>query len=252
MKTKNKLYEIIFEADTKAGKVFDIGLIICIIFSVAIVMIDSIHSIQVIHGRLLNIFELVFTLIFTIEYGMRIYCSKQPKKYIKSFFGIVDLLSILPTFIAIMLPGSRYFSVIRVLRVLRIFRILKFVQYIDESKALLRVIRKSIRKIVLFIFTVMTISIILGFIMYVVEGEVNGYDNIPKSVYWAIVTLTTVGYGDMSPKTNLGQAISTLIMILGYSIIVVPTGFVGAELVNSNNEKSEVCNHCGKKIHKNH
>lgn len=242
MSNKKRLYEIIFEADTPAGKVFDIALIICIIFSVFIVMIESVKSIQITHGRILNILELVFTLIFSIEYGMRIYCSKKPKKYIFSFFGLVDLMSILPTFIAIMLPGTHYLAVVRILRVLRIFRILKFMQYIKEAKLLLTVLKKSIRKIVLFISTVMTISIILGSIMYIVEGEVNGYDNIPKSVYWAIVTLTTVGYGDMAPKTNIGQAIATIIMILGYSIIVVPTGFVSAEIASSN--KPQICEKC--------
>ena len=242
MSNKKRLYEIIFEADTPAGKVFDIALIICIIFSVFIVMIESVKSIQITHGRILNILELVFTLIFSIEYGMRIYCSKKPKKYIFSFFGLVDLMSILPTFIAIMLPGTHYLAVVRILRVLRIFRILKFMQYIKEARLLLTVLKKSIRKIVLFISTVMTISIILGSIMYIVEGEVNGYDNIPKSVYWAIVTLTTVGYGDMAPKTNAGQAIATIIMILGYSIIVVPTGFVSAEIASSN--KKYVCEKC--------
>ena len=188
----------------------------------------------IIGKQILNILEWTFTIGFSIEYLMRLYCSRNPFKYSISFFGCVDLLSVIPTYLAVLLPGTHFLSVIRVLRVLRIFRILKLVQYIKEAALLMDSIKRSLRKIVLFISTVVTISVVLGSIMYVVEGEVNGYDNIPKSVYWAIVTLTTVGYGDMSPKTGVGQAIATIIMILGYSIIVVPTGFVSTEIMKDN------------------
>ncbi len=246
MNLKKTLYRIIFEADTPAGKWFDIGLIISIVISVLIVMLDSVQSIRYIHGRLLNSMEWLVTILFTIEFILRLYCSPKPIRYIFSFFGVVDILSVLPTYIGLFLPGTHYLTVIRILRVLRIFRILKLVQYMEESKLLIQSIRESARKIVLFICVVMTISTILGSIMYLIEGEANGFTSIPKSIYWAIVTLTTVGYGDISPMTDLGQAISTFIMILGYSIIVVPTGFVSAGLIQA--KHYHVCDECGKKL----
>ncbi len=247
MKLKKTIYKIIFEADTPAGKWFDIGLIISIFVSVLIVMLDSVQSIRYVHGNLLNSLEWIVTILFTIEFFLRLYCSPKPVKYVLSFFGVVDILSVLPTYVGVFLPGTHYLTVIRILRVLRIFRILKLVQYMEESKMLIQSIRESSRKIVLFISVVMTISTILGSIMYLVEGEANGFTSIPKSVYWAIVTLTTVGYGDISPMTDLGQAISTFIMILGYSIIVVPTGFVSAAIINKS-RTPHICEHCQKKI----
>ena len=246
MSLKKTLYRIIFEADTPAGKWFDIALIISIVISVLIVMLDSVQSIRYIHGRLLNSMEWLVTILFTIEFILRLYCSPKPIRYIFSFFGVVDILSVLPTYIGLFLPGTHYLTVIRILRVLRIFRILKLVQYMEESKLLIQSIRESARKIVLFICVVMTISTILGSVMYLIEGEANGFTSIPKSIYWAIVTLTTVGYGDISPMTDLGQAISTFIMILGYSIIVVPTGFVSASLIQA--KHYHVCDECGKKL----
>ncbi len=247
---KKTIYKIIFEADTPAGKWFDIGLIISIFVSVLIVMLDSVQAIRYVHGDLLNTLEWIVTILFTIEFGLRLYCSPKPIKYVLSFFGIVDILSVLPTYVGLFLPGTHYLTVIRILRVLRIFRILKLVQYIEESKALIQSIKESARKIVLFVSVVMTISTILGSIMYLIEGEANGFTSIPKSVYWAIVTLTTVGYGDISPITDLGQAISTFIMILGYSIIVVPTGFVSASMMQKQQSK-QICENCKKKISNN-
>lgn len=244
MRLKRRLYVIIFEADTPAGKWFDVGLIIAIICSVIAVMLDSVQAIRAQYATALTLIEWTLTVLFTIEFGLRLMCSPAPKRYVGSFFGVVDILSVLPTYIGLFLPGTHYLTVVRILRVLRVFRILKFVQYIEESRVLMRSIRQSFRKIVLFISTVLTISVILGSIMYVVEGEANGFTSIPKSVYWAIVTLTTVGYGDISPMTDLGQAIATLIMVLGYSIIVVPTGFVSASIAT--NKKPHVCEMCQK------
>ena len=244
---KQQLYRIIFEADTPAGKWFDIALIISIVFGVMTVMLESVQSIRLMYGPILYSIEWCITALFTVEFILRLYCSPNPLKYATSFFGVVDILSVCPSYIALFLPGTHYFTVVRVLRVLRVFRILKFVQYIEESKGLIRRIKQSFRKIVLFISAVLTISIILGSIMYVVEGEASGFTSIPKSVYWAIVTLTTVGYGDISPVTDLGQAIATIIMILGYSIIVVPTGFVGSSLLVKSHH-SITCPQCGKQI----
>ncbi|MEK9727574.1 MAG: ion transporter, partial [Candidatus Margulisiibacteriota bacterium] len=173
-----------------------------------------------------------------------IYCSPNPKRYIFSFFGVIDFLSVIPSYIGVFIPGTHFLMSVRVLRVLRVFRILKFVQYIEESRVLLKSIRDSFRKIVLFILAVLTISIILGSIMYVIEGEANGFTSIPKSIYWAIVTLTTVGYGDISPATDLGKFVSSLIMVLGYSIIVVPTGFVSASVATQ--RKPYICDNCKK------
>lgn len=243
MTRKAQLNIIIFGSDTPAGKWFDIGLIVTIVFSVFIVMLDSVQSIRSVYGNALNMAEWVVTILFTIEFMLRLYCAPKPLKYTVSFFGIVDILSILPTYISLFVPGTHYLTVVRVLRVLRVFRILKFIQYIEESRTLIRSIRQSFRKIVLFISAVITIAIILGSIMYVVEGETNGFTSIPISIYWAIVTLTTVGYGDISPVTDIGKAIAALIMILGYSIIVVPTGFVSSTIVNYNRTE-HVCDRC--------
>tara|TARA_Y100001935_G_scaffold201242_1_gene169631 strand:- start:124 stop:918 length:795 start_codon:yes stop_codon:yes gene_type:complete len=243
MTRKAQLNIIIFGSDTPAGKWFDIGLILTIVFSVFIVMLDSVQSIRSVYGNALNMAEWVVTILFTIEFMLRLYCAPKPLKYTVSFFGIVDILSILPTYISLFVPGTHYLTVVRVLRVLRVFRILKFIQYIEESRTLIRSIRQSFRKIVLFISAVITIAIILGSIMYVVEGETNGFTSIPISIYWAIVTLTTVGYGDISPVTDIGKAIAALIMILGYSIIVVPTGFVSSTIVNYNRTE-HVCDRC--------
>ncbi len=244
MISKDTLYTVIFEADTPAGKWFDIGLIISILLAVVVVMLDCVHAIRMSHGPWLNAIEWGMTFLFTIEYGLRLMCAKKPLRYATSFFGVVDVLSVCPSYIGLFFPGTHYLAVVRVLRVLRVFRILKVVQYIEESKVLMRSIKRSFRKIVLFIATVITIAIVLGSIMYVVEGEASGFTSIPKSIYWAIVTLTTVGYGDMSPETNVGQAIATFIMILGYSIIVVPTGFVSASMGG----QKTLCSECKKKM----
>ena len=226
----NDLHAVIFEAETPAGKWFDILLIVSILLSVLAVMLDSVNSINIRYGTFLNAVEWFFTIVFSIEYFLRLICVGRPLLYATSFFGIVDLLAIIPTYISLLIPGSEYLLVVRILRILRIFRVLKLVQYIGEAVLLMRALRASSRKIVVFLFTVMTLVVILGSLMYLIEDAQNGFTSIPRSIYWAIVTLTTVGYGDISPQTSIGQVLAAFIMILGYSIIAVPTGIVTVEL----------------------
>ena len=259
---------IIFGTNTKAGKLFDEILIVTIALSIITVLLDSVESYHEQYGNIFYLLEWIFTILFTIEYFLRIYCVRLPSSYVFSFFGIIDLLSIIPTYISVLFPGAQALSVIRVLRVLRIFRVLKLFQYIGEAKNLKTALISSKRKIYIFLFVVMNIVIILGSIMYLVEGEKAGYTSIPKSIYWAIVTLTTVGYGDIAPQTPIGQTISAIIMLIGYSIIAVPTGIITTELTfsksePSNNETCSVCDkddlkkdslycrHCGAKIEQN-
>lgn len=248
-----KLHEIIFEADTKIGKLFDIILMASIILSVIVVMLDSVRSINELYGDLLYKVEWIFTILFTIEYLLRLFSVGKPLKYATSFFGIVDFLAIIPTYIGLFFPTTRYFTVVRILRVLRIFRVLKFVQYLGAAKSLLVALKNSRRKITVFIFTVFTLVIIFGSLMYIIEGEEHGFTSIPRSIYWAIVTLTTVGYGDISPQTPLGQAFASMIMILGYGIIAVPTGIVTAEMTKSDYKvvTTQACKECGMEGHDN-
>lgn len=248
---KDKLHELIFEADTPTGKIFDIVLLASILLSVVVVMLDSIKEINQEYGELLYSIEWFFTILFTIEYLLRLYAVNKPIKYATSFFGVVDLLAIIPTYIGLFFPTTRYFTVVRILRVLRIFRVLKFVQYIGASRTLLAALKQSRRKITVFIFTVFTLVVIFGSLMYIIEGEENGFTSIPRSIYWAIVTLTTVGYGDISPNTPLGQAFAAFIMILGYGIIAVPTGIVTAELSKTEGKivSTQVCKECSHEGH---
>ena len=249
---KRRLHEIIFEADTPSGKGFDIALIFCIMASVVVVMLDSITVVRTSYGFVLYTTEWVFTVLFTIEYILRLYSIGRPVRYATSFFGVIDLLAIIPTYLSLLIPGSQFLLVIRVLRLLRVFRVLKLVQYLSEANLLLRAFRASGRKIVVFLFTILTLLIIFGSIMYVVEGEENGFTSIPKSIYWAIVTMTTVGYGDMAPKTGLGQAVASLVMLVGFSIIAVPTGIVTAELTQAfrhKNVSTQSCPECSAEGH---
>lgn len=227
---KRKLHEIIFEADTKAGKQFDIVLLISILLSVLVVILDSVSSINSKYGEFLFYCEWFFTILFSIEYFFRLYSVGRPLMYARSFYGIVDLVSILPTYLSLILPGGQIFITIRLLRMLRIFRVLKIVQYIGAANHLAQALKASRKRIAVFVFTVIIIVVIVGSLMYAIEGEENGFTNIPKSIYWAIVTLTTVGYGDISPQTSLGQMLASIIMILGYGIIAVPTGIVTSEM----------------------
>ena len=230
---REKLRKIIFESNTRAGRLFDEVLIICIFASVIAVMLDSVSSIAAKYGRLLYVLEWVFTIIFTIEYILRLITVSRPLKYATSFFGVVDLLTVIPTYLDVLFPGARFLLVIRILRVLRIFRVLKLTRYVGEAEFIVTALRASVQKITVFLFAILTVVVILGSMMYLVEGSEHGFNNIPLSVYWAIVTLTTVGYGDISPQTPLGQAISVVIMIVGYSIIAVPTGIVGVEFTRA-------------------
>jgi voltage-gated potassium channel len=231
---RQKIHEIIFEADTPAGKAFDVGLLILIGLSVLVVMLETVEFFNLRFERLFFVLEWSFTIAFTIEYFLRIYSIQRPWKYITSFYGIVDLLSILPTYIGLFLPGTHYLITIRALRLLRIFRILKLANYLTESALLSEALRASKRKITVFLVTVMMVVIIIGSMMYLIESEQDsGFTSIPKSVYWAIVTVTTVGYGDIAPVTPLGQFLSAVLMILGYGVLAVPTGIVSAELVHA-------------------
>lgn len=248
---RRELYTIIFEADTPAGKLFDVVLIASIVLSVLAVMLDSVASVRQDYGTQLYITEWFFTVLFTIEYVLRILCVDNKRGYIFSFYGIVDLLAILPTYAGVFVPQSRYLLVIRSLRILRVFRVLKLVQYIDEANFLKEALKASRRKIFVFLFAVLTLVIIAGSVIYVVEGAEHGFTSIPRSIYWAIVTLTTVGFGDIAPQTGLGQALAAIIMILGYGIIAVPTGIVSYEMSQSMKGQviSPECSGCHKKNH---
>jgi len=262
---RQQLHEIIFGTETKAGKTFDVMLIISILVSVVIVMLDSVSSVSTAYGELLYHIEWFFTVLFTVEYLLRLACVGQPLRYAASFFGVIDLLAILPTYLSLFLPGSQFLLVIRILRVLRIFRVFKLVKYIGEANLLLRSLRASSRKITIFLFTIFTLVIVFGALIYLIEGERNGFTSIPRSIYWAIVTMTTVGYGDISPKTNLGQTLAAMVMIIGYSIIAVPTGIITAEITHQYKKNisyrtcpgcraddledtANYCQHCGTEI----
>lgn len=242
---RQRLYIIIFEADTPAGKGFDVALIGMILASVLVVMLESVASYRINYGEVLRAAEWVFTILFTIEYFLRLACVRKPARYATSFFGIVDLLAIVPTYVSAIVPGAQYLLVVRVLRILRVFRVLKLAHHIKEAEVLSRALYNSRRKVTVFLFTVFTLVVILGSLMYLIEGEANGFTSIPSSVYWAIVTLTTVGYGDVSPQTPLGQALASLIMIMGYAIIAVPTGIVTAELALLPRTDPRRCPTCG-------
>ena len=233
---KDKLHEIIYEADTPAGKLFDVILLIAILASILLVMLESVKSIDAQYHTFINISEWIITILFSIEYIARIISVKKPSKYIFSFYGIIDLLSTLPKYISLIFAGTHALIALRALRLLRIFRILKLARYLGASQNLANAIKSSKAKISVFLFAVLIAATIFGTIMYLVEGEENGFTNIPKSVYWCIVTLTTVGFGDIAPVTPLGQFIATFIMILGYGIIAVPTGIVSAEYTKQAND----------------
>ncbi len=248
---RDRMHEIIFEADTRAGKIFDVALIASILASVAAIMLDSIGSINAAYGDDLYLIEWFFTILFTIEYIARLISVGRPLKYATSFFGAVDLLAIIPTYLSVLVPGSQYLLTIRVLRVLRVFRVFKLAQYVGEARMLTQALRASGRKITVFLFTVLTSVVVMGSLIYLVEGREHGFTSIPRAIYWAIVTLTTVGYGDISPQTPLGQAIASVVMIMGYGIIAVPTGIVTVELTRAEQRRvtTRTCGHCGKNGH---
>lgn len=250
---RKHLYEIIFEAETPAGKRFDVVLLILIAASVLIVILESVTSIQLQYGNLLRQLEWVFTILFTIEYILRLYSIKNAWGYAKSFFGVIDLLAILPTYLTLFAIGYQQLIIIRALRLIRIFRIFKLGHFLQESSVILNSLRASRAKITVFLSFVLLMVLIIGSVMYVVEGGANAdFSSIPKAIYWAIVTLTTVGYGDITPVTGLGQFLSAAVMLLGYAIIAVPTGIVSAEMVFQAQKKhhtTEVCPYCSREGH---
>jgi len=248
---RHRLHEIIFEADTAAGKLFDLVLIVSILLSVLAVMLESVASIRAAHGRLLLGIEWFFTLLFTVEYLLRLSCVGRPLKYATSFFGVVDLLAILPTFLSLLLPGSQMLLTIRILRILRIFRVLKLALYVGEADHLVRALAASRRKIVVFLFAVFTLTVIFGSLMVLIEGEEAGFTNLFEGIYYAIVTLSTVGFGDITPVTPLGKAVSSLIMVMGYGIIAVPTGIVSVELAQTRRLEvsTQACPECSAEGH---
>ncbi len=243
-----QIHVIIDGTDTRLGKGFDLLLLIAIVMSVMVVMLDSVLALQLQYGELFNVLEWVFTILFTIEYGLRLFSAPNRWRYALSFYGIVDLLSLLPSYLSLFIGGIQYLLVVRVLRILRIFRILKLMNYMQQAGFLVTALRSSRHKIIVFFVSVMLLVTIFGSVAYVVEGPENGFTSIPVSIYWAIVTMTTVGYGDISPKTPLGQAIASLIMITGYSIIAVPTGLFTAELTKTMRPQLQPisCSNCGK------
>ncbi len=248
---RDRIHEIIFEADTKEGKAFDVALLIAIILSVIGVILSSVDSISLKYGRLLSWFEWFFTILFTIEYFLRIYSIRKPFKYIFSFLGIVDFLSIIPTYLVFVYPPMRVLVDIRILRLIRIFRIFKLSRYLRGANIMQIALRSSQPKIIVFLLSVSLIVVVLGTLMYIIEGQANGFDTIPTSIYWAIVTLTTVGYGDVVPVTDLGKFLASIIMILGYGIIAVPTGVVSASMVSASQKSvsTQVCRVCAKEGH---
>jgi voltage-gated potassium channel len=245
------LHEVIFEADTPAGKAFDVALIVSILASVAAVMLESVAAVRAVHGPLLYGIEWFFTIVFTVEYVLRLVSVERPARYAASFFGIVDLLAVVPTYVSLLIPGSQYLLSIRILRLLRIFRVFKLSAYLGEAQIIVQALRASRRKISVFLFAVGVIVVIIGSLMYVIEGEAHGFADIPTSIYWSIVTLTTVGYGDLSPQTPLGKALASMVMIIGYGIIAVPTGIVTAEMSQAARRKvsTQACPACGAEGH---
>jgi voltage-gated potassium channel len=247
-----RLHEIVFESETRAGRLFDLALIWLILLSVATVVLESVRSVRVPYGDVLYTLEWVFTLLFTIEYALRLLSVRRPLRYATSFFGIVDLLAIIPTYLSIFVPGSQYLLVIRILRLLRVFRLLKLSEYVTEADTLRRALHASRRKISVFLSVVVLLVVVIGALMYVVEGEAHGFTSIPVSIYWAIVTLTTVGYGDLSPRTPLGQILASVVMVIGYGIIAVPTGIVSVELAHAARQDrmtKQPCPACGAEGH---
>ena len=248
---RRKLHEVIFEAETLPGRIFDVSLMWLICLSVVAVTLESVTGIRETYGEALYRVEWGFTLLFTFEYVLRLVAVRSPVRYALSFFGLVDLLAIVPTYLSLLVPGTQYLLVIRILRLLRVFRLFKLVEYVQEAHLLTEALRASRRKISVFLFVVLALAVIIGTLIYAIEGEENGFTSIPVSIYWAIVTLTTVGYGDLSPKTPLGQALASVVMILGFGIIAIPTGIVTVELARAGAHvvTTESCPNCSAQGH---
>ncbi len=251
--TKTKIYEVIFESDTPAGKWFDIALFVLILISIIVVMLESIESLRADYLALFHTIEWIITILFLIDYILRIYCVTKPIRYITSFYGIIDLLSILPSFLAFFIAGGQSLMVIRGLRLLRVFRIFKLGTFLIHGNIIMESMRQSKGKIAVFMYFIIIMLVIIGAAMYLVEGNQNeGFSNIPASIYWAVVTMTTVGYGDVVPYSNLGKFLASLVMILGYAVIAVPTGIVSASMINPGRKvNGQACPHCSKEGHDN-
>lgn len=256
--TRALLNRIVFGTDTRAGRLFDEAVIVCIIASVAAALLDSVSTLNQRFHTTFYLLEWFFTILFTVEYCLRLYASPAPRRqYVLSFFGLVDLFAILPTYLSLLFPGAGYLLVLRLLRVLRIFRILKLVRFMEDANILVRALMSARRKILVFLFCVVILNVIFGSLMYVIEGPANGFTSIPVGIYWAIVTMTTVGYGDISPQTGFGRLLASVAMIAGYAIIAVPTGIVSSELMNEFQTRSRqterdftvVCEGCGRRGH---
>lgn len=245
---KQRLYDIIFEADTPAGKLFDVALLLLIVASILTVMLESVVSISAEYGTALIAMEWVFTGLFTVEYLLRLYCVRRPLRYVFSFFGIVDFLAILPTYLSLVFGGAQSLVVIRALRLLRVFRVFKLARFLGEASQLASALRNSIPKLIVFLFTIATIVVIIGTSMYIIEGETNeGFKSIPQSVYWAVVTVTTVGFGDSVPMTPGGKMLASVLMVTGFAMLAVPTGIMTAEIIHSTSRKmptTQVCPDC--------
>ena len=252
MTLRDKLRIIIFEADTKAGRRFDVTLIGMILLSVLTVMLDSVPQINAKYGQQLYYAEWFFTVLFTVEYAVRLWCIEHSWGYAKSFYGVVDLLSVLPTYLSLWFPGAQFFLAVRILRVLRVFRVLRMVRYVGEAELIAQALAASRRKIIVFVASVLALMVIFGALMYAVEGGTNpAFASIPHSIYWAVTTMTTVGYGDITPTTPLGQSLASFIMIMGYGIIAVPTGIVTLELNEANRRQANTrtCSDCSAEGH---
>lgn len=249
-----KLHEIIYESNTPAGKAFDVGLLIAIFSSIIVVMLDSVLSIHKHYGKIFNIAEWIFAALFTIEYILRLVSIRKPVRYVFSPLGIIDLIALLPSYLSIFFVGAQSLLVFRALRLLRVFRIFKLGQFLTEINFLTQALKNSLRKISIFLITVLTITVILGSIMYLVENRENGFSNIPESIYWAIVTITTVGYGDISPVTPMGKFVASVVMLIGYAIIAVPTGIITHDIAMAASRKKELpesCPSCSREGHDN-
>lgn len=261
---RKKIYIIIFRSDTPAGKLFDMALLVVILLSILSVFLESVASFRNEYGTLIYSLEWLFTILFTIEYALRVYSSHKPLKYIFSFYGFIDLIAFLPTYLSLLFMGTQYLVVIRAFRLLRVFRIMKLTRFMYEGNILKSALKSSMYKIVVFLASVITLVTIIGTLMYIIEGDSSGFTSIPMSIYWAIVTITTVGYGDISPQSPLGQFLASILMIIGYGIIAVPTGIVSVEMARATEEakhkcpschflihssKDRFCSHCGKHLH---
>ncbi len=261
-----RVHEVIFEADTRAGKAFDVFLLWAILLSVAVVLLESVPFIREVHGTALRAAEWTFTILFSIEYVLRLLSVGRPSGYALSTYGIIDLLAIAPTYVSLVFPGAHSFLVIRALRLLRVFRVLKLARFLGEARQLRAALWASLRKVTVFLITVLALVVIIGAIIYLIEGEEHGFTSIPTSIYWAIVTMTTVGYGDLVPQTVFGKLLASAVMIIGYAIIAVPTGIVSVELAyakrssistqaclqcsrEGHDDDAEHCKYCGAALH---